>query len=146
LSKRKEDEKLLRPGMLAIIVILFIVFLLLKPGTQETNAFVQATLEETELSNPDAESYAKHMGVSLDEALRRFRIMDTAGILQADISVNEAETFAGLWIEHSPEFRVIVLFIRNPRQTIKPYLEKEYITRELVDVLCQPPQYSTNHK
>jgi hypothetical protein len=128
-------KELPRLGILVIIVILFMAFLLLKTGTQETSAFVQATLEETELSNPDAEIYAKNAGISLDEANRQFRISDTAGILQADLIANEADTFAGLWIEHSPKFRVVVLFTGKAHKTIEPYLEKEYLTDELAAVL-----------
>jgi len=128
-------KNLPRFGVLVIIVILFIAFLLLKTGTQETSAFLQATLEATELSNPDAEIYAKNAGISVDEANRQFRISDTAGILQADLIANETDTFAGLWIEHSPEFRVVVLFTGNAHKTIKPYLEKEYMTEELAAVL-----------
>jgi hypothetical protein len=100
-------KKLLRLGSLPIIVILFIAFLLMNPGTQETNAFVQATLEETELTNPDAEIYTENSGISLDEANRQFRISDTTRILQADLIANEADTLAGLWIEHSPKFRFV---------------------------------------
>lgn len=122
----------LRSGILVTIVILLITFLLFESGTQNSNALIQAPLGET---NPDAEMYAEHMGLSLDEALGRFRIMDGAGILQADMSVHEADTFAGLWIEHSPEFQVVVLFTKSPSQKIEPYLRKEYMTPELAAVL-----------
>src|SRR5215216_5181531 len=127
-------KNLLRVGVV-IMVTLFITFLVRKPGAQKTNAFVPPTLEETELSNPDAEIYAKNAGISLEEANLQFRISDTAGILQADLTANEAETFAGLWIEHSPEFKVVVLFTGNASKTIKPYLKKEYMAKEAVDVL-----------
>jgi hypothetical protein len=75
------------------------------------------------------------MGLGLDEVNRQFRVSDTAGILQADLIANEPDTFAGLWIEHSPKLRVVVLFTGNAQKTIKPYLEKEYMTKELADVL-----------
>ncbi len=122
----------LRSVILVTIVILLIAFLLFERGTQNSNALIQAPLEET---NPDAEIYAEHIGLSIEEALGRFQIMDGAGILQADISAHEADTFAGLWIEHSPEFRVVVLFTESPSQKIEPYLRKEYMTQELADLL-----------
>jgi hypothetical protein len=127
-------KNLLRPGIL-ILIILFVGLFLLKTRSESTNALIQATLANTRLSNPDAEIYAKNAGISVDEANRQFQISDTAGILQADLIANEADTFAGLWIEHSPEFKVVVLFTGNPRKTIKPYLEKEYMTKELAAVL-----------
>jgi len=73
----------------------------------------------------DAQVYASNMGVSLDEAIRRFQLQDIAGDLDAELSMKEAETFAGLWLEHTPEFRLVVQFTRNAEETIKPYISKE---------------------
>jgi hypothetical protein len=125
-------KNLLRPGILIIIIILFVGFLLFKTRPQNTNALISTPATGT---NPDAEIYAEQMGLSLDEVNRQFRISDTAGVLQADLIANESDTFAGLWIEHSPKVKVVVLFTGNGRKTIKPYLEKEYMTEELADVL-----------
>jgi hypothetical protein len=125
-------KNLLRLGILLMISSLFVGFLLFKMAPRNTNALISTPSGET---NPDAEIYAERMGLSLDEVNRQFRISDTAGILQADLIANESDTFAGLWIEHSPKLKVVVLFTGNARKTIKPYLEKEYMTKELVDVL-----------
>lgn len=35
----------------------------------------------------------------------------------------ESDTFAGLWIEHEPAYRIMVAFTRDGEQTIQPYLE-----------------------
>ena len=119
-----------RSRIAILVVILLIAFLPLGPNTQIANALPQVRLDETDLSLGDAEIYAKHMGVSLDEALRRFHLQDVAGDLDAKLSVNESETFAGLWVEHSPEFRIVAQFTQDADQTIKPY-----VTEELVDIL-----------
>jgi len=58
----------------------------------------------------DAASYAKETGVSLDEAVRRLRLQTEVGRLDEMLAIQEAESFAGLWIEHKPKFRVVVRF------------------------------------
>ncbi len=73
----------------------------------------------------DAAIYAKYHGVTVNEAIRRFELQDAAGELDAELSSKEVETFAGLWIEHTPEFRIVVLFTRDAEETIRPYLQKE---------------------
>jgi hypothetical protein len=125
-------KNLLRPGIWIIIVILLAGFLIFRKDPQNTNALISTPSAG---ANPDAEIYAERMGLSLDEVNRQFQVSDTAGILQADLITNEPDTFAGLWIEHSPKLRVVVMFTGNARKTIEPYLEKEYMTKELADVL-----------
>ena len=78
----------------------------------------------------DAETYAKNYGISLDEALRRFRLQDAARELQTRLQENEADTFAAIWLEHTPQFKIVVLFTHDADQKIKPYL-----TDELADVV-----------
>lgn len=79
----------------------------------------------------DAQVYASNMGVSLDEAIRRFQLQDIAGDLDAELSMKEAETFAGLWLEHTPKFRIVVQFTRDAEKTIRPYIE----SKELADIV-----------
>lgn len=73
----------------------------------------------------DAQMYASNMGVSLEEALLRFKLQDIAGELDAKLEVGEAKRFAGLWIEHTPKFRVIVQFVGEAEGIITPYLVPE---------------------
>jgi hypothetical protein len=70
----------------------------------------------------DAEIYASEYNVDLDEALRRLQLQDPIGELNAELAAKEADTFAGLWIEHTPEFRVFVRFTRDGEDTIRPYV------------------------
>ncbi len=93
--------------------------------------------EKTALDNEDpllydAQIYASNNNISIEEALRRFQLQDIAGKLDAELSMGEAETFAGLWIEHNPNFKIIVQFTRDGEETIKPYL-KPYT--ELANIL-----------
>jgi len=82
----------------------------------------------------DAQVYASNMNVSVDEAILRFQLQDIAGDLDAELTTNETETFAGLWIEHIPEFRVVVQFTRDGEETMKPYLKKYPEFADIVEV------------
>jgi len=79
-----------------------------------------------------AEVYAKHLGVTVDEALRRLKLQDVAGEIGAELYSKEADTLAGLWIEHTPKFKIVILFTRDAEDIIKPYLQKY---KELADII-----------
>ncbi|HZE20617.1 MAG TPA: hypothetical protein VE082_01060, partial [Desulfobaccales bacterium] len=70
----------------------------------------------------DAAQYASRYGISLDEALSRASLQDEIGQLNAALQQKEAATFAGLWIQNEPEYRVVVAFTRDGKRTIRPYL------------------------
>ena len=82
----------------------------------------------------DAPGYASDTGVSINESLHRFQLQDIAGELGAELTTNETETFAGLWIVHIPEFRVVVQFTRDGEETIKPYLKRHTELANIVEV------------
>ncbi len=58
----------------------------------------------------DAADYAKTVGIDLDEAVKRLRLQDEIGELNGYLYKEMRDSFAGLWIEHNPEFRVVVRF------------------------------------
>lgn len=58
----------------------------------------------------DAKSYAAAFGVSVDEAARRLELQGQIGELDAALAADEKGTFAGLFIQHQPEFRAIAQF------------------------------------
>ena len=74
-----------------------------------------------------AEEMAARWGVSVEEAYQRLRVEDPIGTLQAELTAWEADTFAGLWIEHEPQYRVVVAFTRDGERTLEPYLENRSI-------------------
>lgn len=78
---------------------------------------------DAEALRQDAQRYAEDMGVDLDEAVRRLQYQDDIGRLNAALAANERDTFAGLWMQHQPDFRVIVRFTRDGEATIRPYIE-----------------------
>lgn len=73
-------------------------------------AFAQASNTPSQALLEDAASYAADNGVSLDEAVRRLRLQVEAGLLDEMLRNQEAGSFAGLWIEHEPQYRVVVRF------------------------------------
>ena len=58
----------------------------------------------------DALSYAAHYRVDPHEAVRRLMAQEPIGKFGAALERNEANIFAGLWIQHEPDFRVIAAF------------------------------------
>jgi len=94
-----------------------------KPGPTPSPPPATSTLEISDALRRDAQAMAEHISIPVDEALRRLQYQDGIGDLQATLMANEAETFAGLWIEHEPEYRIVVQFTRDGEQTIHPYLE-----------------------
>lgn len=71
----------------------------------------------------DAQVYASDQGISLEEAVRRLQIIRAEPDLEAKLIANEGKTFAGLWVQHQPAFRIVVQFTRNGEQTIQPYIK-----------------------
>jgi hypothetical protein len=58
----------------------------------------------------DAASYARAWSVSIDEAVRRLGLQGPAGALDAELAAAERGSFAGLWIDNGPVYRVVVAF------------------------------------
>lgn len=81
----------------------------------------------------DAEAYAYDLGVDIDTALHRLMLQDVVGELSGELAVKEADTYAGLWIQHTPEFRIIARFTHSGKETIRPYIENGLL-EYLVDI------------
>jgi hypothetical protein len=76
-----------------------------------------------------AKIYAKNYGVTIDEALHRLKLQDSFPGLSTELENNEKETFGGLWIQHEPEYKIVVAFTNNGEQTISKY--SKYISGEV---------------
>jgi hypothetical protein len=90
------------------------------------------TNEEAELFF--AEDYARIHGVTVDEAMERFKLQDIAGELGEELTTKEADTLAGYWIEHTPKFKLVILFTRDAENIIKPYLKKYKELSSIIEV------------
>ncbi len=71
----------------------------------------------------DAAWYAVDFGVSLTEARWRLGATDGVGLLGPLLEEQEPDTFAGLYIQHEPSYRVVVLFTENGEETLREYTE-----------------------
>jgi hypothetical protein len=80
------------------------------------------TLDMTDPLVIDAQSYAEEHGISLEEAVERLSLQDSPGELGALLEANEADTFAGMWIQHEPEYAFVFAFTENGEQTLQPYI------------------------
>ena len=101
------------------------------PPAPTTN--VAMTVTPNEALQQDAEAMATHTGISVAEAIRRLSLQDAIGELGAQLERQETKTFAGLWIKHEPDYRVIVAFTRNGQETIDPHIQNTPL-EELVEV------------
>ncbi len=75
--------------------------------------------------NPDAAYYAEDMGVSQEEAERRLAFQDTIGEIQPLLVADLADSFGGLWVEHQPEYRIVIALTQGDASTIKPYIASQ---------------------
>ena len=66
-----------------------------------------------------AKAYAREHGVGTREAARRLRLQDPAGKLSAALVEVERGTFAGLFIQHEPTFRVVARFTEGGEEQVR---------------------------
>jgi len=133
IKNMKRSKEMQFGAPLAALLLLSMAFVVV------VNAQGQDSSGKSQLDNKDsllydAQIYASNNNVSTEEALRRFQFQDIAGKLDAELSKNETGTFAGLWVEHTPEFRIVVRFTRNGEETIKPYLNQHVELSNIVEV------------
>lgn len=66
----------------------------------------------------DARWYARDVGVSVDEAVRRLKMQDDRlpMELERELKKDEADTFAGLWLRHKPDYGLTVATAGDPEE------------------------------
>ncbi len=115
-------------------VLLFVVLLAAcSPGGAEPE-LTETAVPREEL-NPDTLSYAEDVGVSPEEAASRLALSDSIGELQAELLSNEADSFAGLWLEHEPVYKVVVAFAGvDGEEVIRPYLQNQPALADIIEI------------
>ena len=125
---------LLRRKVLLYIIIFTatVLFIAVSSGCNcakvDTSLSVNETLEKLHEQYKDspelfeAAVYAYNFNVTIEEAQNRFKIEDAFRGLETELETNEFETYAGLWIQHEPAFRIVVAFTRDGEETIKKYV------------------------
>jgi len=97
--------------------------------------------------DPGVESYAKLIGISLEEAGRRLKLQIEMDSLERKVLEGEP-SYAGSWTMHEPEFGLVIAFAaEDGAEKLKPYLEgiewanlvkvqqSPYTDEELVQIL-----------
>ncbi len=107
----------------AVIIMLALFIAPTFPLYAQHAAVLTPVASPNESLSMDAKAYAEAMDVSIDEAIRRLQLQDDIGELNRVLTEKEGHTFAGLWIQHQPEYRVITMFTKNGAATLQPYLQ-----------------------
>lgn len=116
-----------------IVWLLVILLAACAPGGAEPE--LAETAVPSPEPNPDAAAYAEDLGLSLEEANERLDLQDSIGELQADLLANEADSFAGLWLEHEPVYKVVVAFVGDVGEAvIRPYLQKYPALTNVIEI------------
>jgi hypothetical protein len=72
-----------------------------------------------------ARKYAKEHDITCEEALRQLRLQerqaDEVSHLEAQLRRNEADTYAGLWIQHEPTYR----YTRKATEALKEHRKRQ---------------------
>lgn len=108
---------------ICFLVMLLAVFVIVSTVTSVAQDPDKVPILEEEALAVDAKMYSVTFDVDEGEAIRRLKLQDVVGELDAELSKREENSFAGLWIQHQPEYRVIVQFTQNGEATIRPYIE-----------------------
>ncbi|MFZ3383497.1 MAG: S1 family peptidase [Candidatus Methanoperedens sp.] len=124
----------LQLGAMLAAMLLVSIALIVVVNAQGQDSGVKSALDNKDSPLYDVQIYASNNNISTEEALRRFQLQDIAGELNAELSMNETETFAGLWIEHKPKFKIVVQFTLNGEETIKPYMKQHAELANIVEV------------
>jgi hypothetical protein len=86
-----------------------------------------------------AASFAEAEGLSLEEAVRRLEFQATIGDIQPALMADLPDTYAGLWIENQPQYRIAIALTEGDETTIQPYVSGK-AWAEYVEV--RPATYS----
>lgn len=111
MSIRKKHIRITVVGL--VLVVLLPVLVAMANGQDDSSA-------EDGWSR-DVQSYAGEYDVTADEAAKRLRLQDEVGQLDSRLIAGEPATFGGIWIEHTPTFKVRAAFTENGAETLGAY-------------------------
>jgi hypothetical protein len=79
----------------------------------------------------DAAAIARDLSITPEEVLRRLQLQDAIGRLDTTLAAQHPDTFAGLWIQHEPVYRIVVAFTRDGESTVRPYVADTPLEAEI---------------
>jgi len=71
----------------------------------------------------DATSFAENQGITLEEALQRLKHQQTIGDIQPSLEADLPGTYGGLWVEHQPQYRIVIALTEGDESTVQAYIE-----------------------
>ncbi len=110
------SSKRLFLSLLAFVIVLILVLCLQSTVFSDSSNTIQKDPQQI-----IAEIYAKRFNVTLDEASYRLALQDAFPDLGAILETNEASTYGGLWIQHEPEYQIIVAFTSSGDKILSQY-------------------------
>lgn len=105
------------------VLLVFVILLAPMGATAQSPQDPSGPTQGEDSATYDAKMYAAQLGISVEEAMRRFELQNAAGMLEAELQSKEAATFAGLWLEHTPAFKVVVQFTDATKKDMTPYIQ-----------------------
>lgn len=124
--------------VITIMLVASVLFSCVSCGEVETESkkpdgVSQTEQEDEDAIRRDAEVYAEYEGVTVEEAIERFELMNESGDLQAVIVENE-ESYAGSWIQHQPEYKFVFAFTENGEEIIRKYVKEDSPLAGLIEL------------
>ncbi len=103
---------------------LFLVGMLAACGSPAEPAVEDVTglQGESDALRQDAPSFADAQGISLEEAMERLTNQEGIGEIQPLLEADFPDTYAGLWIQHEPEYGVVIALTEGDISTVQPYI------------------------
>ncbi len=113
------------------LLVMLLLLILLASCTQAPEATQKiVVLVDGEALRKDAAEYAKDQQVTLDEAVRRLELQNDIGKFDEKLTTSEPDTFGGLWIQHKPEYKIIVN-ITSGTEKVASYAQGTAFAREI---------------
>lgn len=140
-------------SIIALVAVIASLFF----GIAITASAQSSSSEQQDPQRMVAEIYAKHYGVTIDVAILRLELQESFPDLGPALESSEQETFGGLWIQHEPEYKIVVAFTHDGEKTIanynkyipakvSPYIEVKKVNRSLVELISDQDKLLTSLK
>ncbi len=78
---------------------------------------------EEEAMRRDAEMYARMVGVNVDTAVARLGLQDEIGELNATLISQEGDIFGGLWVQHTPEYKIHIYVTGEEERIYRDHIQ-----------------------
>ncbi|MCB8946250.1 MAG: hypothetical protein H6658_21095 [Ardenticatenaceae bacterium] len=95
----------------SLFILLFIVFLGVSTNVTQASDEGDTVLSPDESLLYDAGNYSERYNVTISEAVDRLQLQKEIGDLDAALFAASPDIYTGLWIEHSPSYKVVIRYV-----------------------------------